>query len=513
MARQPSPVTTEYEDFEQVEAEAQSQAQAQVEGVKIELESLRQGFQQQQSMLQAILAKLNESPLKREPESPSRPASPTGSVTSTLSQRETNPYAREFLRELPHYSGDTTTQELLDFIDKFSAFFEAAEASEKDEIRLLRFKLTGSAAQWWRDLREAGELPRNWIDAKTALLRRFTPPALYEHARDQLEALRQTGTVLAYNNAFNRLLAQLSEKPALETLYRYKKGLKRNIYSAIIVKGCITLAELQEAALQQEQLLESNNFSAPRRTSEAHASEQRPNQRSRPFGRTRSQDSAQKRFHKPGNKDKKPFPCTLCNKVGHPTYKCPEMARAKAALNKSDKKPEPEANLTLATHRSADHSVALDSCATHHIVKDVFLLNDLRPISPTKITVANKETIIAKQSGTMIIYNNSDNGKQIKLRNVLYAPQATRNLCSTAPLLKEGYHIKLSQEKTAIYRGNDEILPIRYTQELPFIVGHVETTAEAYSVAAEGKATTEMSLNYGTSAWATQGKRPFKLQI
>ncbi|KAI8815986.1 uncharacterized protein EV422DRAFT_334163 [Fimicolochytrium jonesii] len=102
------------------------------------------------------------------------------------------------------------------------------------------------------------------------------------------------------------------------------------------------------------------------------------------------------------------FPCKLCGELGHWVTTCPKIEAAQQLLGKDKQKSEAEANMVLATDRGADHSIALDSCATHHVVKDEFMFEELHSIAPVTVPVANGQTIEAQKAGTIRVFNNED---------------------------------------------------------------------------------------------------------
>jgi len=213
---------------------------------------------------------------------------------------------------------------------------------------------------------------------------------------------------------------------------------------------------------------------------------------------------------------KKRFPCTLCEQTGHPTYQCPQMKEAKRLINKSNnkthskKEDNAEINLVLSTASTGAHSIAYDSCATEHIIKDRFMLSNLRQIKPIRLLAANKTTFTATEAGDLVI-KNKESDQILTLKNALYVPQASRNLLSAHPLVEDGFEVKLSGEESAILKDSEVILPIIHHGKLPFIDGYVETTPQEYAFAIdaanEGKAATERSINYGIVDLGILGQR------
>lgn len=430
----------------------------------------------------------------------SRNSSPTSSSM--------NPVAKELLKQVPTFSGDMgSPQPLLEFIAKMDDFLEVAYLPPILETKMAVSKLTSTAHIWWRRQESQGTAPQTWNLLKTALRLRFTPPAFTSTIRDKLDDLSQTTSVVAYNNAFNKLIMQVPDMSRGEIEHRYLKGLKRPIYSAIISKDLTDLDYMQEAATRQEQLTSERGARAPKleQRVEAHLThDSTANREHRRSWKAHPRNNS----HQQRRRSIPQSPCHVCEQTGHWMKDCPLLKEAIATIKQ--RKPAAEANLVLATNYRSSHSIALDSCATHHIVKDLILLTDLRPISDVQISVANGENLIARQSGTLTI-NNNDTDDAIVCVDVLYVPEASRNLVSTAPLNTAGYDITFSNKGSSIRKDGRVVLPLRHNGNLPFIDGYVETTAAAFAL--QAKARTEMSLNYGINVLDTLENERFKLRV
>ena len=187
------------------------------------------------------------------------------SENSSPTSSSMNPVAKELLKQVPNFTGDTSSpQLLLEFIAKMDDFLEVAYLPPLLETKMAVSKLTSTAHIWWRTQESQGTAPRTWNLLRAALRMRFTPPAYSSMIRDKLDDLVQTSSVTAYNNAFNKLAMQIPEASKSELEHRYLKGLKRPIYSAIISKDLADLEVMQEAATRQEQLTSERGARAPK---------------------------------------------------------------------------------------------------------------------------------------------------------------------------------------------------------------------------------------------------------
>lgn len=509
-------VTTEYLEKALLESQritAEMQERMLLESQRLAVESQREMMEKMistfaQMQMQAAAAATSQ-PIFQEDRPNSRSSNNSSPASSSM-----NPVAKELLKQVPNFTGDMSSpQLLLEFIAKMDDFLEVAYLPPLLETKMAVSKLTSTAHIWWRTQENQGNAPRTWNMLKTALRLRFTPPAFSSTIRDKLDNLMQTSSVIAYNNAFNKLVMQIPDMNKGEIEHRYLKGLKRPVYLAIVSKDLVDLDAMQEAATRQEQLTSERVPRSPKINSnvEAHVvnastAGQKPHTGSAAAAKTWKPRKNQQRRLVPES------PCHLCEQTGHWMKNCPQMKNARALLKQHQGGPAAEANLLLATNHRSSHSIALDSCATHHVVKDAILLTDIRPIPAMQITVANGDNLTAKHAGTLTIHNN-DTDEIIVCSDVLYVPAASRNLVSTAPLNHDGYEITFSTKGSSIKRDNRTILPLRHDGNLPFIDGYVETTAAAFTTEAKAKQRTAMSINYGINALGTSGNARFKLRI
>ncbi len=85
-----------------------------------------------------------------------------------------------------------------------------------------------------------------------------------------------------------------------------------------------------------------------------------------------------------------------------------------------------------------------DSGATEHLVNTTECLSSMRPLkNQISIKSANvKAPLVASQFGNLI--TRLDSGKIVKIKNILFAPQLSKNLLSLRKLVQNGIDILLS---------------------------------------------------------------------
>jgi len=155
----------------------------------------------------------------------------------------------------PEYSGDRETSE--DWMFTVTHYFNLLNGAhnqpvgEAYKINFTVNLLRASAMHWWRTqvIHNHGQSPYNTFEEfRLAFLRRFQPVNSNTIARDKLYALRQTGTVAKYIDAFDKLSSRITDLSEAETLYRFIKGLQPNVKAWVKTKDCTTLQGAMSAA-------------------------------------------------------------------------------------------------------------------------------------------------------------------------------------------------------------------------------------------------------------------------
>ena len=81
----------------------------------------------------------------------------------------------------------------------------------------------------------------------------------------------------------------------------------------------------------------------------------------------------------------------------------------------------------------------LDSDATVHICTDVRMMEDKKQVSET-VVVGNGTEIVSTVSGTVTL-TTTDEGKCLKLTDVLYAPEFKQNIISVSRMIDKGNQV------------------------------------------------------------------------
>lgn len=194
--------------------------------------------------------------------------------------------------------------------------------------------LVGPAAQWLQSVRNQNPIGLPWQSVQEFgrdFTRRFEPVDASIVARQQLAVLKQTGSVVSYNNRFMQLLLSIDDIDAnTEGLWRYLQGLKATVaghvymYRPQNLEAAMQYAQTADAFLWQARTNHhgnhsNNNGPAPMELGSAETS-------TRTCHICKGAGHMWKRC--PNAKE---HPCKKCGKTGHPTMYCRAQGKAPAA--------------------------------------------------------------------------------------------------------------------------------------------------------------------------------------
>jgi hypothetical protein len=127
-------------------------------------------------------------------------------------------------------------------------------------VDMVRLRLAGSARQFLEreilDNQQAGNPPLTVQQAVARMQERFVRPDQQIHLRHQLQRLRQTGSVLSFNEAFDNVRGRLTDASDEEVKAAYLNGLRLDIKRALIGANLhATVDEIMQAAVRADELL------------------------------------------------------------------------------------------------------------------------------------------------------------------------------------------------------------------------------------------------------------------
>lgn len=200
-------------------------------------------FDQVNAALQAVLTELQALRHSRNPSS---------------SQPDTNPFApeetsrsnavneRSIHHELPHhrlrldfprFNGEDPTG----WVYKAEQYFDFKDISPDQQVQLASFHLEGIALQWHRWLTKFRG-PLTWKEFTKAVHLRFGPTD-YEDPSEALTRLKQTSSVAAYQEAFERLSHRVDGLPKNFLIGCFVAGLRDDIRLDVKIKQPRTLSD------------------------------------------------------------------------------------------------------------------------------------------------------------------------------------------------------------------------------------------------------------------------------
>ncbi|KAL5785695.1 hypothetical protein ACOSQ2_008087 [Xanthoceras sorbifolium] len=128
------------------------------------------------------------------------------------------------------------------WIFKAEQYFEFKEVATEQQVQLASFHLEGIALQWYRWLAKF-KGPVTWVEFTKASLLRFGPTD-YEDPSEALTRLKQTTTVSAYQEEFEKLSHRVDELPEKFLIRCFVAGLKDDIKLDVKIKQPRSLTEV-----------------------------------------------------------------------------------------------------------------------------------------------------------------------------------------------------------------------------------------------------------------------------
>jgi len=163
----------------------------------------------------------------------------------------------------PTYSGEG--DDPTGWIFKAEQYFEFQNIDAPRQVQLASFHLSSVALQWYRwYTKNKGQL--HWHEFVSALLHRFGPTE-YDDPSEALSRLKQTTTVNAYQEAFEKLSHKVDDLPESFLVGCFIAGLKDEIRLDVRVKQPKSLSEsISVAHLIEERNQFQRKLNNPART-------------------------------------------------------------------------------------------------------------------------------------------------------------------------------------------------------------------------------------------------------
>ena len=151
--------------------------------------------------------------------------------------------------DLPSFDDRLHIEDFLDWVHTVENFFDYLNILEKNQVKLVAYKLKGGASIWWEQLQynyqRQGKLVHTWTKMKQLLQGWFLPPDYEQFSYQQYQNCWQTNqTVNEYMEEFYRLNAWLNLSETEDQLIaRYIGGLKLVIQDQLALQGVWTMID------------------------------------------------------------------------------------------------------------------------------------------------------------------------------------------------------------------------------------------------------------------------------
>ncbi|UYV69728.1 hypothetical protein LAZ67_7000495 [Cordylochernes scorpioides] len=169
---------------------------------------------------------------------------------------------------------------------------------------------------------------------------------------------------------------------------------------------------------------------------------------------TSNKDDTRKTSRKQGVK------CYRCSKIGHIAKDCRSSINRdykadKSYSRKKDSFESPSENMLMAFNVvSSEDEFILDSGVTHNVCKNRQWFTSFQPITCEPIQTASGNLQV-EGVGNIHLKMYLDTGTQdVTLNDVLFLPQARRNLLSVSQTEDNGKHIKICNHKARVFSDN-----------------------------------------------------------
>ena len=244
-----------------------------------------------------------------------------------------------FKTEIPEFHGNTSAEELLDWIVTVEEILEFKRAPMERCVPLLTMRFRGRAAAWWTQLKTTrARLGKPkimaWDKLKSKLKKTFLPYNYDQQMFQRLHTIRQgTRSVAEYSTEFflllNRVDIQDSER---QLVARFTAGLRQQIQHTLNLFHPLTLSEAHQQALtieaQTKSTFSSWTNARPARSSPSPA--QTPDDAAFPKTETAIVPATDNRQLRPTS-----LRCFSCGEIGHRQSNCPTRNRRGLLLDTS----------------------------------------------------------------------------------------------------------------------------------------------------------------------------------
>ncbi|GJX68055.1 putative CCCH-type zinc finger family protein [Tanacetum coccineum] len=182
--------------------------------------------------------------------------------------------------DIPVFEGRIQPDEFIELIHTVERVFDYQEFRKDLKVKIVAIKLKKHASVWWEQLklRRAHENKpriRTWEKMKRELRKKFLPDGYLQEAFLQLHDFAQRDLSVAdYTEEFDHLMLKYDiAEPEEQTIARYLRGLRKEIYDVVILHPFISYNDVYKLATKVKKQVKEKEG----RKSVAHGISQGPN--------------------------------------------------------------------------------------------------------------------------------------------------------------------------------------------------------------------------------------------
>lgn len=148
------------------------------------------------------------------------------------------------------------------FLFSVEKAFEFYEIDESRKVTVAVNYFRDSALRWFKFMERRFQVsPPSWQTFKELLIQHFKASNTETVIRNKLNSLRQIGSVVSYNDAFNRLIIELPDIDENTKIDMYCRGLKSQVQLQVRLRSPDSLHIAQTTALNVDHIIGAMNYS------------------------------------------------------------------------------------------------------------------------------------------------------------------------------------------------------------------------------------------------------------